>query len=118
MQTNAVSSITSSWVPSWTMAELKSRQAADPDLKQILTLKQNQTNQPALQEVRGTSKATKSLWAQWNRLQIADGVLYRRWETEDGHGACLHLVLPISKVPEVLAALHNAPPTGQLVREH
>ena len=114
VQTNVIDSSASTWVPGWTAANLQSRQVADPDLKQILFWKQNQTNQPAMQEVQGTSKATKSLWAQWNRLQLENGVLYRRWETEDGHGARLQLVLPRSMVPEVLSALHDAPSAGHM----
>ena len=114
VQTSAVDSSTSAWVPTWTTGDLQSRQAADPDLNEILAWKQNQTNQPALQEMQSTSKATKSLWAQWNRLQLENGVLYRRWETEDGRGARLQLVLPRSLVQEVLSALHDAPSAGHL----
>ena len=113
-QTNAVGSSTSTWVPSWTVTNLRSSQAADPDLKKILAWKQNQTSQPAFQEIEGTSKATRSLWAQWNRLQLENGVLYRRWETDDGHGTRLQLVLPRSMVSEVLSALHDAPSAGHL----
>ena len=113
-QTNAVGSSTSTWVPSWTVTNLRSSQAADPDLKKILAWKQNQTSQPAFREIEGTSKAARSGWAQWNRLQLENGVLYRRWETDDGHGMRLQLVLPRSMVSEVLSALHDAPSAGHL----
>ena len=83
-------------------------------MKKILAWKQNQTSQPAFREIEGTSKATRSLWAQWNRLQLENGVLYRRWETDDGHGTRLQLVLPRSMVSEVLSALHDAPSAGHL----
>ena len=112
-QTNAVGSSTSTWVPSWTVTNLRSSQAADPDLK-ILAWKQNQTSQPAFREIEGTSKATRSLCAQWNRLQLQNGVPYRRWETDDGHGMRLQLVLPRSMVSKVLSALHDAPSAGHL----
>ena len=95
---------------------MQSRQPADPDLKPILSWKQNQISQPAPQEVQGVSKATKSLWAQWNRLQPQNGVLYRRWETDDGRGTWLQLVLPRSLVPTVLSTLHDAR-TLERVRE-
>ena len=96
------------------MTNLRSSQAGDPDLKKILAWKQNQTSQPSFREIEGTSKATRSLWAQWNRLQLENGVLYRRWETDDGHGTRLQLVLPRSMVSEVLSALHDAPSAGHL----
>ena len=43
----------------------KSKQEADPNLIKIVLWKRNQAAQPAQQEAQGTSKATKSLWAQW-----------------------------------------------------
>ena len=98
----------------WKAADMKSKQEADPNLRQILLRKQNQAAQPTQQEVQGVSKATKSLWAQWNRLQLENGVLYRKWATEDGHGTRLQLVLPRLLVPDVLSALHNAPSARHL----
>ena len=44
---------------------------------------------------------------------MENGVLYSRWETNDGHGTRLQLVLPRSMVSEVLSALHDAPSAGQ-----
>ena len=61
VETNAVDSSDQAWLQSWTAAELQSKQEADPNLRQILLWKQNRTAQPALREVQGTSKATKSL---------------------------------------------------------
>ena len=75
--TNAVCSSDQAWLQSWTPAELQSKQAEYPNLRQILLWKQ--TTQPAPQEVQGTSKATKSLWLQWNRLLLENSVLYHQW---------------------------------------
>ena len=41
-------------------------------------------------------------------------MLYRKWETEDGHGTRLQLVLPRSLVPDVLSDLHDVPSAGHL----
>ena len=114
VETNAVDSSDQAWLQSWTAAELQSKQEADPNLRQILLWKQNRTAQPALREVQGTSKATKSLWAQWNRLVLENGVLHRQWQTEDGRGTRLQLVLPRSLIPDILSALHDAPSAGHL----
>ena len=112
--TNAVDSSDRAWLQNWTAAELQSKQEADPNLRQILLWKRNQAAQPAQREVQGTSKATKSLWAQWNRLLLENGVLYRQWQTEDGRGTRLQLVLPRSLIPDILSALHDAPSAGHL----
>ena len=114
VETNAVDSSNRVWLQSWTAAELQSKQEADPNLRQILLWKRRQAAQPAQREVQGTSKATKSLWAQWNRLLLENGVLYRQWQTEDGRGTRLQLVLPRSLVPDILSALHDAPSAGHL----
>ena len=76
------------WLQGCSVAEIQSKQEAEPNLKQVLLWKKNQASQPALQEVQGASKATESFWAQWNRLQLKNGVLYCQWGTEDGHGTC------------------------------
>ena len=86
--------------PSWTAAELQWKQEADPNLRQILLWKRNRAAQPAQREVQGTSKATKSLWAQRNRLLLENSMLYRQWQTEDGRGTLLQLVLLRSLVPD------------------
>lgn len=83
-------------------------------MRQILLWKRNQAAQPTQREVQGTSKATKSLWAQWNQLLLENGVLYRQWQTEDDRGTWLQLVLPRSLVPDILSTLHDAPSAGHL----
>ena len=93
---------------------IQSKQEADPNPRQILLWKWNQAAQPAQCEVQGTSKATKSLWAQWNWLLLENSMLYCQWQTEDGCGTRLQLVLPRSLVPDILSALHDAPSAGHL----
>ena len=114
VETNAVDSSDQAWLPSWTAAQLQSKQEADPNLRQILLWKRNQTAQPAQREVQGTSKATRSLWAQWNQLVLENSVLYYQWQTEDARRTRLQLVLPRSLVPDILSALHDALSAGHL----
>ena len=63
VETNAVDSCDQTWLNSWTAADMQLKQEADPNLRQILLWKQNQAAQPPQHDVRGASKATKSLWA-------------------------------------------------------
>jgi len=79
IETNAVDSGKQAWLQGWTAADMQAKQEADPNLKQILLWKQDRAAQPTQQEVQGASKATKSLWAQWKRLQLGNGVLYCNW---------------------------------------
>ena len=68
IETNIVESGKQAWLQGWTAANMQSKQEADPNLKQMLLWKRDRAAQPTQQEIQGASKATKSLWAQWNRL--------------------------------------------------
>ena len=49
----------------------------------------------------------KSYWAQWKSFALRDGVLERHWESADGKRNTAHIVIPHSKVKEVLAEMHG-----------
>ena len=53
-----------------------------------------------------------SLWAQWDRLILEEGLLHRNWESQDGKRSTLQLVIPQTLTHDVLRALHNAPSAG------
>ncbi|UYV77341.1 hypothetical protein LAZ67_15000553 [Cordylochernes scorpioides] len=61
------------------------------------------------QHVAPYTPKTKSLWRLWNSLTLRDGVLYRKWESEDGKHESWKLVLPRSHVPLVLQEMHSSP---------
>ncbi|GFV09002.1 retrovirus-related Pol polyprotein from transposon 412 [Trichonephila clavipes] len=48
----------------------------------------------------------------WNSLHLRNGVLYRKFESEDGKTFRWQLVLPRSRIPEVLKELHGSPTGG------
>ncbi|GFS63194.1 hypothetical protein TNCV_1496361 [Trichonephila clavipes] len=58
------------------------------------------------------SPTTKQYWALWNSLHLRNGVLYRKFESEDGKTFRWQLVLPRSRIPEVLKELHGSPTGG------
>ncbi len=53
----------------------------------------------------------KMYWAQWDSLQIQDGVLYRVWETPADQ-SILQLVLPKKLRPRILQQLHDTATGG------
>lgn len=112
-QTNAVDNGDSTWFQGWTAADLQSRQAEDPDLKQIMSWKQCQTLQLAPEQLQDVSKAIRSLWVKWNRLELQKGTLYRCWKT-GWLWYLVQLMLPRLLAPAVLSALHDAPSAGHL----
>ncbi|UYV82242.1 K02A2.6-like [Cordylochernes scorpioides] len=61
---------------------------------------------------KSSTPKTKSLWSLWNSLTLRDGVLYRKWEIEDGKHESWKLVLPRSHVPLALQEMHSSPTGG------
>ncbi|KAG8199259.1 hypothetical protein JTE90_003684 [Oedothorax gibbosus] len=55
---------------------------------------------------------TKKYWALWDSLKLHNGVLYRKWESDDGRSFRLQLVVPRSRVENVLEELHSSPSGG------
>ena len=50
----------------------------DEDLKKIVEWK-NQESRPSWHDIAKYSTTVKSYWAQWDRLELRDDFLYRRW---------------------------------------
>ena len=42
-------------------------------------------DRPAWESVSSGTSQLKTLWSQWDRLDLHGGMLYRKWETENGN---------------------------------
>ncbi|GBM68844.1 hypothetical protein AVEN_189735-1 [Araneus ventricosus] len=80
----SVEALTMTTEDRWSLSEIQNAQLEDPDIIPILKLKQNSVDQPSWQEIARESPATKQYWALWNSLYLKDGVLYRKWESDNG----------------------------------
>ena len=60
------------------------------------------------------SEAAKTLWAQYKRLKVVEGVLYRSWENDIGTECKWQLVVPRTKIKYVLGQADDAPLGGHL----
>ena len=58
----------------------------------------------------------KRYWAQWERLEMRNGMLYRRWESERGDKITWQLVLPTDLRRDLMQRLHSDPTSGHLGR--
>ncbi|GFU73200.1 retrovirus-related Pol polyprotein from transposon 412 [Trichonephila clavipes] len=45
---------------------------------------ESSSNKPSWQDISAYSPTTKQYWALWNSLHLRNGVLYRKFESEDG----------------------------------
>ena len=80
--------------PTWTREYLRDQQEADLSLKVVLQFKKAGAVRPKWEDVSPCDRTVKSLWAQWDQLEIHDRVLCRRWEEESGARVSYQIILP------------------------
>ncbi|GBN25970.1 Retrovirus-related Pol polyprotein from transposon 17.6, partial [Araneus ventricosus] len=93
-------------------SEVQKAQLEDPAIRPILERKLNSEDRPSWQEIAPESPATKRYWALWDSLHLKDGVLYRKWESDDGSSCRWQLILPKSRIQEVLRETHDSASGG------
>ncbi|GBM93813.1 Retrovirus-related Pol polyprotein from transposon 297 [Araneus ventricosus] len=76
----------------WSSSEVQKAQLEDPAIRPILERKLNSKDRPSWQEIAPESPATKRYWALWDSLHLKDGVLYRKWESDDGSSCRWQLI--------------------------
>ncbi|GFW44467.1 retrovirus-related Pol polyprotein from transposon 412 [Trichonephila clavipes] len=59
-------------------------QLADPEIKPIIALKESSDEKPRWQDIATFHPTMKRYWALWDSLHLRNGVLYRKWESDDG----------------------------------
>ncbi|GBM15780.1 hypothetical protein AVEN_262115-1, partial [Araneus ventricosus] len=91
----------------WSLSEIQKAQLEDPDIRPILKMKLISADRPSWQEIAHESLATKRYWALWNSLYLKDGVLYRKWKSNDGGVYRRQLILPNCRIQEVLRETHD-----------
>ncbi|GFT74516.1 retrovirus-related Pol polyprotein from transposon 412 [Trichonephila clavipes] len=96
----------------WSDEKVREDQMADPDIKPLIEFMESSSNKPSWQDISAYSPTTKQYWALWKSLHLRNGVLYRKFESEDGKTFRWQLVLPRSRIPEVLKELHGSPTGG------
>ncbi|XP_046846581.1 uncharacterized protein LOC124440270 [Xenia sp. Carnegie-2017] len=102
------------WCPTWTSAELRSLQLAEPTICYVLSKKEIHVDPLRKEELKGLSRAVHNLCSHWDVLEIRDGVLYRHYENDDGTTTEPLLVVPRCLVNDVLRSLHDSPTSGHL----
>ncbi|GBM75402.1 Transposon Ty3-I Gag-Pol polyprotein, partial [Araneus ventricosus] len=108
----SVKVLTTTSVDLWSSCEIQKAQLEDPAIKTILEKKLMSADRPSWQEIAPESPAIKRYWALWDSLHLKDGVLYRRWESDDGRSCRWQLILPKSRIPEVLRETHDSASGG------
>ena len=93
--------------------EMRKAQLDDPTLRPVIEALERGTK-PTKEEMSPLSYKTKVLLGHWGQLVMRDGVLFRKWESENSRTTRDRLVLPKQKVNEVLEELHSGSFGGHL----
>lgn len=93
--------------------EIRKAQLEDPNIKPVIEALEQGTK-PTKEEMSPLSYKTKVLLGHWEQLEIHDGVLFRRWESENGGTIRKRQVLPRQKIRDVLEELHSGAFGGHL----
>ena len=103
---------TTSIGPAWTVDELQDAQKQDAALQLIYANKEKGNPRPDRQEILGKSRATKYYWGLWDQLELRNGILCKRWESDDGSHVKWQVVIPEKYIDIVLHELHSTPTGG------
>lgn len=90
-------------LPALSPSDLRDRQLADPTIRKVV--QQLETGEKVVPTLRKELLELPLLLREMSRLELRDGILYRKRQ-EDGH-TTLQLVLPPTLRPLVLTSLHN-----------
>jgi hypothetical protein len=97
----------------WDAAALRRDQLNDQDIGPILedvVIRQC----PERKDIANRYPTYKTYWTQWKSLAVRNGTLKRRWESTDIRSKIAQLILPRSRVNNVLTKLNGGPSGGHL----
>ena len=98
----------SAWLETWSLDDLRQWQQQDGLIQTLLHWKEKDGQKPKWGEVAGQTKLVKTLWAQWESLEVKDGILLRRWSPRPGTSHRIQqLVAPRQLQKEILEGLHS-----------
>ena len=102
------------WLDGWDPIQLRSAQESDPDIAPLVKALNEGQNRPKWQNISAGSVRLKTLWRQWDRLQVIGGVMYRKWYEENSENYHWQCIVPNSKHREVLWHFHDTPTAGHM----
>jgi hypothetical protein len=93
-------------VSNWTNEEMRDAQSNDFDLSWLCPAKEL-NKKPEYAVVSPLSKAAKVYYMEWDRIEVKEGLLYRRWESDNGREIRWQLIIPEEYKNVVLEELHS-----------
>ena len=79
-----------------------------PSIAIILQEKKNGIR-PSWQEIASREASTKIYWSYWDSLELRNDILYKRWEVPNLKDSVAQLVVPKSRIQQILKQAHDSP---------
>ncbi|GBN37336.1 hypothetical protein AVEN_7517-1 [Araneus ventricosus] len=89
----------------WYLSQIQKVQLEDPYIRPILKRKLNSAGRPSCKKSLGRALQPS--------LHLKGGVLFRKWENKDGNFYRQQLILPKTRIQEVLRETHDNIRRGQ-----
>ena len=103
-----------SWVDVKAVKDIKEAQEEDQFISIVIGWLKRGKTRPAWRDISKYGTTVKAYWAQWDRLCIKEGLLYRTWFEVGSKTPIYQLVLPECMREEALKHLHNQAYSGHL----
>ena len=97
-----------------TLAEIREAQLEEPSMSSLLIAKEEGKPRPDWSEVSPCVPDLKVYWAQWDLLQVKNGVLCRCWVSPDGKETKYRVMIPPKLRRVVLEQGHGTKAAGHL----
>ncbi|CAG2192921.1 unnamed protein product [Mytilus edulis] len=98
----------------WEPSEIRQQQLEDDNIGKVFAAFESGSQKPPWESISSGTSALKTLWGQWDRLEMHEGVLYRRFETNIGQTARKQMIVPKSRTQELLHYFHDVPSAAHL----
>jgi len=93
--------------------EFGEAQKSDQDVAIVMSWVESKTR-PPWEEVARYGVLVKSLWSQWDQLEIKNSILCRKWESHDGGEIHSQAIVPRDKKNDILRMAHDSRSGGHL----
>ncbi|KAK3102361.1 hypothetical protein FSP39_010822 [Pinctada imbricata] len=99
----------------WDPMSLRQKQLEDENIQPIISAFDGTGTRPPWDKVSSCSSILKTLWRQWDRLELIEGVLYRIFHEEDKTSK--QIIVPKDLQGNVIKHFHDIPSAGHLGAE-
>uniref|UniRef100_A0A3B1IQI2 Gypsy retrotransposon integrase-like protein 1 n=1 Tax=Astyanax mexicanus TaxID=7994 RepID=A0A3B1IQI2_ASTMX len=96
----------------WSLEDLRAAQKADPDIGPLWRWLDEGSERPTWADVSPLGPAIKAYWSQWKRLYMRDGVLVRRFYSNNETEFHPQMILPRVFRQDVQQQMHDGPVGG------